>query len=508
MAPVPPRVAPADPGDRSAHRRGRGRGHQRHDRLQLGPPGLRGVRLGQRPVRAGRRRSAQAGGKSRRRRGAVRDDRRHRPPLAARPGQCRDRGVPGPGPRGPYAGLALRQGSYPEGPGQVAVTDGVATLLGLEIGKTLALDGRRRTVVGIVENPRELSDEFALVSPSSAGAPDTVTVLVDADARGDPTRSWTRRATGPPWWGPSCRGQLRAGTRAGDVLRGHRLHAAGFARRHGRLRRHRAATAPPARHARCDRRDREAPSTRAAHERRSRRRGRRTDRNGRGSRTLGRGRADARARARLSPRPAQPPLGAARDDRRRRGPLCDSRRLVAGASSRPRPRHARPLGATAQAEACTPLGNRRGRADRGGNRQPRARPTETERRSSSPGSWRRSSARCSSARWRFASSPARPGTPRSRCAWRCETLPATKPAPGRHSRPSPSPSASPRRSSSSRRPRRRRQPANRPTCPTGRSACTPVQRRGPEAVAIQTPASSNEWLPASASSRQISMTRP
>ena len=84
-------------------------------------------------------------------------------------------------PRGPYVGLALRQGSYPEGPGQIAVTDGVATLLGLEIGKTLALDGRRRTVVGIVENPRELSDEFALVSPSSAAAPDTVTVLVDAD---------------------------------------------------------------------------------------------------------------------------------------------------------------------------------------------------------------------------------------------------------------------------------------------------------------------------------------
>src|SRR5918995_848111 len=87
-------------------------------------------------------------------------------------------------PRGPYAPLALRRGSYPEGPGQVAVTDGVATLLGLEIGKTLALDGHRRTVVGIVENPRELSDEFALVSPSSAGAPDTVTVLIDADEEG------------------------------------------------------------------------------------------------------------------------------------------------------------------------------------------------------------------------------------------------------------------------------------------------------------------------------------
>ena len=84
-------------------------------------------------------------------------------------------------PRGPYAGLALRRGSYPEGPSQVAVTDGVAALLGLELGKTLALDGHRRTVVGIVENPRELSDEFALVSPASAGAPDTVTVMVDAE---------------------------------------------------------------------------------------------------------------------------------------------------------------------------------------------------------------------------------------------------------------------------------------------------------------------------------------
>ena len=87
-------------------------------------------------------------------------------------------------PRGPYgdARLALRRGSYPGHPGQVALTDDVATLLGLEIGETLALDGRRRTVVGIVENPRDLSDEFALVSPASAGAPDQVTVLVDASS--------------------------------------------------------------------------------------------------------------------------------------------------------------------------------------------------------------------------------------------------------------------------------------------------------------------------------------
>jgi putative ABC transport system permease protein len=94
-------------------------------------------------------------------------------------------------PRGAYGGarLALRRGSYPNGADEVAVTDGVATLLGLEIGQTLALDGSPRTVVGIVENPRDLSDEFALVSPSSAGRPDLVTVLIDAD--GDAVDAFT-----------------------------------------------------------------------------------------------------------------------------------------------------------------------------------------------------------------------------------------------------------------------------------------------------------------------------
>jgi putative ABC transport system permease protein len=83
-------------------------------------------------------------------------------------------------PGGTYTGelLALRSGSYPLGPGEVAVTDGVAESLRLEIGSTLALDGRRRTVVGIVENPSKLSDEFALVSPSSA-SPEVVDLFVD-----------------------------------------------------------------------------------------------------------------------------------------------------------------------------------------------------------------------------------------------------------------------------------------------------------------------------------------
>jgi putative ABC transport system permease protein len=87
-------------------------------------------------------------------------------------------------PNGVFAGelLAVRQGRYPNGQREVAVTDGIGKLLRLRLGSTLALDGHRRTVVGIVENPRKLSDEFALVSPSSAATFDAVTVLVDASS--------------------------------------------------------------------------------------------------------------------------------------------------------------------------------------------------------------------------------------------------------------------------------------------------------------------------------------
>jgi putative ABC transport system permease protein len=85
--------------------------------------------------------------------------------------------------------LALRRGRYPSGPREVAVTDGVAESLRLEIGSTLALDGHRRTVVGIVENPSKLSDEFALISPSSA-RPDNLDVFVGAGEESTSTQSF------------------------------------------------------------------------------------------------------------------------------------------------------------------------------------------------------------------------------------------------------------------------------------------------------------------------------
>ena len=101
-------------------------------------------------------------------------------------------------PNSAFGVLALRQGSYPAGPGDVAVTDGVAELLRLDLGSKVALDGHRRTVVGIVENPHKLSDEFALVTPSSAGAAEHVTVLAQAEEDDATMRSFFAAPDGPP----------------------------------------------------------------------------------------------------------------------------------------------------------------------------------------------------------------------------------------------------------------------------------------------------------------------
>jgi putative ABC transport system permease protein len=85
-------------------------------------------------------------------------------------------------PEGPYSGpmLALLQGRYPSGAGQVAVTSQVAQNLQVHIGSMLSLPGHRQRVTGIVENPSDLNDQFALVPPSAAGPAQGVTVLLDA----------------------------------------------------------------------------------------------------------------------------------------------------------------------------------------------------------------------------------------------------------------------------------------------------------------------------------------
>ena len=76
--------------------------------------------------------------------------------------------------------LSLVTGRYPAGPGEVAVTDGVASAFSLKIGDVWHQGGTARRVVGIALNPQSLLDEFALVVPGQVRAPGQVTVLFDA----------------------------------------------------------------------------------------------------------------------------------------------------------------------------------------------------------------------------------------------------------------------------------------------------------------------------------------
>jgi putative ABC transport system permease protein len=85
-------------------------------------------------------------------------------------------------PHGPFGQpmLSLVSGHYPSGPGQVALTSGVASELHLPVGGTWRADGSTRRVVGIVANPQNLLDEFALVSAGQVTAPTQIEVLFDA----------------------------------------------------------------------------------------------------------------------------------------------------------------------------------------------------------------------------------------------------------------------------------------------------------------------------------------
>jgi len=76
--------------------------------------------------------------------------------------------------------LSLASGHYPSGTGQVALTSGVASELHLNVGDTWRAGGSARRVVGIVTNPQNLLDEFALAAPGQVSAPTLVTVLFDA----------------------------------------------------------------------------------------------------------------------------------------------------------------------------------------------------------------------------------------------------------------------------------------------------------------------------------------
>jgi putative ABC transport system permease protein len=100
---------------------------------------------------------------------------------AAIPGSVNTVDVRSEQPGGGYSSPMLRldAGQYPA-PGQVVVTSGVAAIYGLHIGSSWHQGGRSLRVVGIVENPANLQDQFALGQVAHA---DKTVVLFDATGR-------------------------------------------------------------------------------------------------------------------------------------------------------------------------------------------------------------------------------------------------------------------------------------------------------------------------------------
>ena len=78
--------------------------------------------------------------------------------------------------------LSLVGGTYPAGPGQVALTSQVASLYGAHVGGTWRAAGVTWRVTGIVQDPSNLADEFALAAPGQVPHPSQVVMLVGSAA--------------------------------------------------------------------------------------------------------------------------------------------------------------------------------------------------------------------------------------------------------------------------------------------------------------------------------------
>ena len=76
--------------------------------------------------------------------------------------------------------LSLLRGRYPAGPGQVALTQDLASTFHVTIGRLWSEGGRSWRVTGIVQNPQSLLDEFALVAPGQVTAPTQAVVLFNS----------------------------------------------------------------------------------------------------------------------------------------------------------------------------------------------------------------------------------------------------------------------------------------------------------------------------------------
>jgi putative ABC transport system permease protein len=84
---------------------------------------------------------------------------------------------------GPFSGgslLSLVSGRYPSAASEVALTTDVASAFNLRIGSNWTEAGVTRKVVGIVEDPLDDLDEFALVVPGQVRSPSDTELLFDA----------------------------------------------------------------------------------------------------------------------------------------------------------------------------------------------------------------------------------------------------------------------------------------------------------------------------------------
>ena len=95
--------------------------------------------------------------------------------------------------------LALRSGRYPTQADEVALTPATARLLSAHVGDTIQLGTDSSDppllVVGLVENPTDLSDEFALIPPDEHAPADSLTLLFDSSRREGTTQQ--AGASGP-----------------------------------------------------------------------------------------------------------------------------------------------------------------------------------------------------------------------------------------------------------------------------------------------------------------------
>jgi putative ABC transport system permease protein len=103
-------------------------------------------------------------------------------------------------PHGHYTAplLGLASGTYPAGPGQVALTSQVASLYNVHVGGIWHAVGTTWRVTGIVQDPSNLADEFALVAPGQVTHPSKVTMLLGSAAAQQALNSGEATVPGVP----------------------------------------------------------------------------------------------------------------------------------------------------------------------------------------------------------------------------------------------------------------------------------------------------------------------